>query len=124
MGETMTAALIEKVARSIYETDKPTMSWDTLSEMALRDGYINAKSWRNDHISQARAALSAIEEAGWVVVPIRDNANFITGRAPLDVTDIESVGAGALYVDGLTLDEAGALIRQALSARPRLGDEE
>ena len=58
----------------------------------------------------------------YVVVPNRYGANFIAGRSPLNISDsdIDPVGEGAVYIDGLTLDEAGALLRAEMrSARPR-----
>jgi hypothetical protein len=65
---------------------------------------------------RARAALAAIEQSGYAVVPVR--ANFITGRSPLNLSDIEPAGDGAVYIDGLTLDEAGRLLKTA--ARPKV----
>ena len=105
------------------------MSDDVLRAMAKAMADRDHRKWgtQEDLTDQwmifARAAVKAIEDAGWCVVPVRENANFITGRAPLDIADIESVGEGALYVDGLTLDEAGALIKKAMAARPRITGE-
>lgn len=99
------------------------------------DGYAGRREWsaehetvKADYFGHARAALSAIEASGWAVVPVRPEANFITGHSPLDISDIEPKGQAALYVDGLTLDEAGALIRSSLftrleRARPRITGE-
>jgi hypothetical protein len=46
-------------------------------------------------------------------VQVRDGANIITGRSPLDLSDIDPVGVAAVYIDGLTLDEAGRLLKSA-----------
>jgi len=98
----MTDALIEAVARAIYERiharHGSSQPWSllTLSKRTV---------WMTD----ARAALAAIEQSGYAVVPVR--ANFITGRSPLNISDIEPAGEGAVYIDGLTLDEAWQLLK-------------
>lgn len=99
----MTPSLIETVAMAIIDAEMP---------MRLASHAISME----DAIDLARAALQAIEASGYAVLPVREGANVITGHSPLDLSDIDPVGAGAVYIDGLTLDEAAAL----LAARPRV----
>lgn len=104
----MTDALIEAVARAIYQFQMDGMecSWEN-------EG--NTDTWREF----ARAALSAIEASGHVVVPVHSDANIIAGRSPLDLSEFEPKGEGAIYIDGITLDEAWLIMTTA--ARPRVG---
>lgn len=95
--------LIEAVARAMWDRRHPwakgKMPSDDLTYPAM-----------------ARNVLSVIEEAGFVIVPVRAGANVIAGHSPLDLSNIDPVGSGAVYIDGLNLYEAGAL----LAARPRV----
>jgi hypothetical protein len=59
--------------------------------------------------------LAAVKMRTHVVVPISAAANAIVGRAPLDLDGIESEGEFAVYIDGITIDEAGVLARTLLS---------
>lgn len=67
----MTDSLIEAVAKAIYESDATdsTVPWEQLSELARRDGYMNAKMLRTQMLTAARAVMAAITETGFDVVP-------------------------------------------------------
>lgn len=58
--------------------------------------------------------LQAVKAGTHVLVPIKNATNAITGRAPLDLSDIDTPTGGefAVYIDGLSCDEAGALLRR------------
>jgi hypothetical protein len=103
----MTDALVEAVARALLRQDCPWV--DAWPKHAFRPEALAAEQEAAMH--RARAAIAAIQENGHVIVPARDGANLITGHSPLDLSDIEPIGEGAIYIDGLTLDEAGRLLK-------------
>ncbi len=48
-----------------------------------------------------------------ITIETRDDMNITVGRTPLNVSDIEEApeGSFALYVQGLTIEEAGEITR-------------
>lgn len=61
--------------------------------------------------------LAAVRSGTHALVPLSAAANAIVGRIPLDLTDIESEGEAAVYIDGLTIDDAGRLLPALMTAR-------
>lgn len=62
--------LVELVARAICRANNidPDSDWRVSGEVMLTVKVDHPEQWRR-HVDQARAALTAIEEAGWAVVP-------------------------------------------------------
>lgn len=62
--------------------------------------------------------FAAIESGGYVIIQTKRAAHAIVGRAPLN---LEGVDGGqdefAVYIDGLTAEEAGALMPALMTTR-------
>lgn len=104
----MTDDLIEKVAKAIYETGDSYTTWDDVCRLSALDGYLVAKGKRSGAINAARAALAAIEGAGWAVVPVE----------PTDEMYDAAIASGFEGERRHLVKDYAAMI----SARPRLGD--
>ena len=61
--------------------------------------------------------LAAVRSGTHVLVPLADAANAIVGRIPLDLSDVEHEGEAAVYIDGLSLDDAGKLLPALMTAK-------
>lgn len=55
------------------------------------------------------------ETRGKLGIPLREGANVIVGRHPLIIAQAEfrQAGEACVFIDGLTFDEAKALLREA-----------
>ena len=64
--------------------------------------------------------LDAVSSGTHVLVPIKHATNAITGHAPLDLSGIETpAGEFAVYIDGLTSEEASSLLKIMWRRRPK-----
>lgn len=77
----MTTPLIEAIARALHDGDHPDdiMEWPEHSD-----------SWRANYARSAQAALTAITEAGYAVVPVEPTEAMLKAAADQVTYDIDS----------------------------------
>jgi hypothetical protein len=108
--------LVEKVAEKIYDAARTPgqATWSEIQERVSTDGYLVAKAKYRENMARVAAAFSAIEAAGFVIVPVMPTPAMV--EAGLEAT-VESLGR-----KNDTRPPAAVTWRAMIDTRPKIGE--
>jgi hypothetical protein len=97
-------------------TDKPFALKERTQE--AREAYVQGWYAGKHADMEYQARMGAPISSDYVIVPTKNATHAIVGHAPLNLEGVEGgKDEFAVYIDGLTADEAGALMRLLMTPK-------